>query len=56
MKKRRLIEFVLAAIMAALAGVLDAFASIRIGTYIKFTLYGLPLLFTGIMYGPFVGG
>ncbi len=55
MEKRRVFQFALAAVMAALAGVLDAFTSIRIGTHIKFTLYGLPLLFTGIMYGPFIG-
>lgn len=55
MKKSLTLKIVLSAIMAALAIVLEKFSiPLGDGTY-KITLYGLPLLFSGLMFGPAVG-
>lgn len=55
MKKKLVFKITLAAIMAALAIILD-FLSGRIDMKFKITLYGLPLIFTSIMFGPLIGG
>lgn len=54
MKKLTTYQIAVAASMAALAFVLD-YVSIRTGT-MKFTIYGLPLLLSGILFGPVIGG
>ncbi len=54
MKKNLVLKICLCANMAALAIALD-FISIKIGNDIKITLYALPLMFVGIMYGPTLG-
>jgi len=55
-KHQFLFEMIFCAIMAAMSIVLDKFLSFPKGnSYLKFTIYGLPLLFTGIMFGSFKG-
>ena len=59
MKTKRnelLVNIIFCSIMAALAIVLDKFLSFPKGNYfLKFTLYGLPLMFVGIMLGKLYG-
>lgn len=54
MKNKRLFCMSVASSMAALSILLD-FVSVRTNAS-KFTLYGLPLLFAGMFFGPWVGG
>lgn len=54
MKKRsKVSNLALAAIMADLAIVLDMI-SIR-GEFTKYTIYALPLILTGMLFGPYIG-
>lgn len=54
MKNKRLFRISVASSMAALSIILDL-VSVRTNAS-KFTLYGLPLLFAGMFFGPWVGG
>lgn len=53
MKKSVIFEITISGVMAALAIVLDRFGSINVG--VKITLYGLPLMLVGIMFGVKIG-
>lgn len=53
MKRSKTYSLVMAAAMAALSIILD-FISVRTNIS-KFTIYGLPLLITGILFGPWIG-
>lgn len=56
MKSSLTFKIALASVMAALAIVLEKLSiPLGDGTY-KITLYGFPLLFTSVFYGPLVGG
>ncbi|MCI5939443.1 MAG: ECF transporter S component [Bacilli bacterium] len=54
MKKNLVLKIVICGVMAALSIVLEKF-SIEIGEIYKITFYGLPLMFTGVMFGYKVG-
>ena len=55
MKKRVILEIAIIGVMAALAIVLEKFSFPKGDSYLKFTLYGLPLMFVGCMFGARVG-
>ena len=59
MKSKRneiLMKLIFCSIMASFAIVLDKYLGFPKGNYfLKFTLYGLPLMFTGIMFGKIYG-
>lgn len=55
MKKKLIFQITFCAIMAALSIVLEKFVSIDVGMRLKFTLYGLPLMVIGVIFGPKMG-
>ena len=54
MKKINVFQMVFCAVMAALSIVLEKFASIDLGPF-KLTMYGLPLILVGVLYGSKLG-
>ncbi len=54
MKKNLVLKIVIASVMGALSIVLEKFSFYIGGTY-KITFYGLPLMFTSLMFGPSIG-
>lgn len=54
MKKNLVLKIVIAGVMGALSIVLEKF-SIKVGPIYKISLYGLPLMFTSVMFGYKVG-
>ncbi len=54
MKRKITLIIVLSAVMAALSISLDLL-SLKIDMFNKITIYGLPLMFVSVFFGPFVG-
>ncbi len=54
MKKNLVLKIVIASVMGALSIVLEKL-SFNVGGSYKITFYGLPLMFTSIMFGPSIG-
>lgn len=54
MKKNLVLKIVISGVMAALAIVLEKF-SINVGPIYKITLYGLPIMFTSVMFDYRIG-
>lgn len=55
MKRNIIFNLVFVAMLTAMAIVLDCYCSIRIGSFIKLTLYGFPLIVIGYFFGPIYG-
>lgn len=54
-QRKQIIEIAVIGVMAALAVVLDILSFPKGESYLKFTLYGLPLMFVGCIYGGKIG-
>lgn len=54
MKKNNIFELVFCSVMSGFSVLLDTFISLDLGPF-KITLYALPLVIIGIMYGPKLG-
>ena len=55
MKHKRIFEITFCAIMAAMAIALNSVASLQVTQAIKITVYALPLLVVGVLFGPLMG-